>query len=146
MAFRISLDIRRTPSDVFAFVADVRNMPDWYEAVEQVSVTTPAPVGTGTRFHMVRSLPSGIAHNDVEVTAFQLDREVTFTSVEGPTPFRYRYRFEPKALGTRLTLDGEISAAGLRGLAGHLSDGLASQLFKQGMKKNLQILKALVEK
>src|SRR4051794_32870200 len=122
MAFRISLDIGRTPSEVFAFVADVRNMPNWYEAVEEVTVQTPGPVGIGTRFHMVRSFPSGIAHNDVDVRSFQRDRAVTFTSVDGPTPFEYRYGFEPTSSGTRLTLDGQISGAGLLGLAGHPSD------------------------
>jgi hypothetical protein len=42
-------------------------------------------------------------------------------------------------------LEGEISGAGLRGVAGLLNDGLASELFKRGMKKNLQALKAVVE-
>jgi uncharacterized membrane protein len=145
MAFQISLDIHRPPSDVFTLVADVRKMPSWYEAVKKVTVTTPGPSGTGTRFQMVRSLPGGDVHNDVEVTSFDLDKEITFRSVEGPTPFRYRYRFAPTAIGTRLTLEGEISGAGLRGVAGLLNDGLASELFKRGMKKNLQALKAVVE-
>ncbi|MGE5132960.1 MAG: SRPBCC family protein [Gemmatimonadota bacterium] len=145
MAFRISLDVHRSPSDVFAFVADFRNMPAWYEAVERVTAETSTPVATGTRFHMVRSLPGGLAHNDVEVTSCRADAEITFTSTSGPTPFQYRYRFEPVPDGTRLTLDGEISGAGLPGLAGHVGDGLASRLFKQGMRKNLEALKKLVE-
>lgn len=138
MGFQISLDIDRTPSDVFAFVADFRNMPRWYEAVEQVTSDG------GSRFHMVRSLAGGRAYNEVEVTSYQVDEEVTFASVSGPTPFTYHYRVEPAAHGTRLTLDGEISGAGLPGPAGHLG-ALAGKFFQQGMKKNLQVLKRVLE-
>jgi uncharacterized membrane protein len=145
IVFHISLDIERSPSDVFAFVADFDNMPRWYEAVEQVMAMTSGPPGAGTRFRMVRSLPGGPAYNDVEITSYQVNKEITFASISGPTPFEYRYRFEPVSGYTRITLDGEISGAGLPGLAGHVGDGLAGQLFKQGMRRNLEVLKSILE-
>lgn len=144
MSFQISLDIDRSPAEVFAYIADFRNMPKWYEAVEDVTVAASAPLGIGARFHMVRSLPGGPAHNDVEITSYRPDGEVTFASINGPTPFQYRYEFQPTGTGTRLTLDGDISAEGLSGPAGHLG-GLAGRLFKQGMKKNLNVLKKILE-
>jgi uncharacterized protein YndB with AHSA1/START domain len=144
MGFQISLDIDRSPSDVFAFVEDFQKMPEWYEAVRQVTVTTPASTGTGARFRMVRSLPGGLAHNDVEVASYERNGEVAFVSTSGPTPFRYHYRVEPVADGTRLTLNGDISGDGLPGLAGHLG-GLAGRLFKQGMRTNLNELKRILE-
>jgi Polyketide cyclase / dehydrase and lipid transport len=144
MSFQISLDIHRSPAEVFAFVADFQNMPAWYDAVQHVAVTTPASSGTGARFRMMRSLPGGPAYNDVEVASYQQDSEVTFASTSGPTPFRYHYQVEPIADGTRLTLNGDISGEGLPGPAAHLG-ALAGQLFKQGMKKNLQVLKRILE-
>jgi len=144
MSFQISLDIHRSPSEVFAVVADFRTMPEWYDAVERVTAATPDATGPGARFQMVRSLPGGQAYNDVEVTEFQPDEAVTFASAGGPTPFRYHYRLEPIPHGTRLTLDGQISAAGLTGPAAHLG-GLAERLFERGMKANLRRLKQLIE-
>ena len=144
MSFRISLDINRPPATVFAFIADFRTMPRWYEAVNQVTALTATPSEEGTRFRMVRSLPGGPAHNDVEVTTHIPDEQVAFTSISGPTPFRYHYQIEPNTSGTRLTLDAEISGAGLSGPAAHFS-GLAEHLFKQGMKKNLHTLKQILE-
>jgi uncharacterized protein YndB with AHSA1/START domain len=143
MSFQISLDIHRSPSDVFAFIADFRNMPRWYEAVKSVTAITTGPVNTGAQFHMMRALPGGPARNTVEITSYTRD-EITFASTSGPTPFQYTYRLEPTAAGTRLTLHGEISAKDLPGPAAHLG-GLANQLFKQGMKKNLQVLKRILE-
>jgi uncharacterized protein YndB with AHSA1/START domain len=144
MSFHISLDIDRQPATVFAFVADFRTMPRWYEAVNEVTALTAAPYGKGARFRTVRSLPGGPAHNDVEVTTHIPGAQVAFTSTSGPTPFRYHYTIEPNADGTRLTLEAEISGAGLPGPAAHLG-GLAERLFKQGMKKNLHVLKQILE-
>jgi uncharacterized protein YndB with AHSA1/START domain len=86
MGFQITLHIGRSPSDVFAYIADFQNMPRWYEAVERVTATTATSVGTGARFHMVRTLQGAPAHNDVEVMSFEPDSEVTFASINGPTP------------------------------------------------------------
>lgn len=144
MSFEISLDIRRPAAAVFAYVADFRTMPRWYGAVERVTATTAATTGKAARFHMVRSLPGGPAHNDVEVTAYTSGEEVAFSSTSGPTPFRYDYRIEPIPGGTRLTLTGQISGAGLPGPATHLG-GIAERLFERGMKKNLHVLKQLLE-
>ncbi|MGW4461833.1 SRPBCC family protein [Micromonospora sp. NPDC004704] len=139
MTFHISLDIGRPLPEVFAFLADFRNMPRWYEAVEQVTASA-----DGSRFHLVRSLPGGRAHNDVEMTSYRQDEEVTFAAINGPTPFRYRYRFESLPAGTRLILDGSISGQGLPGPAAHLG-GLAERLFSVGMKKNMQELRRILE-
>jgi uncharacterized protein YndB with AHSA1/START domain len=143
-AFQLAIDIRRPPADVFAYVAEPQKMPRWYEAVQQVIKTTANPTGVGSRYQIVRSLPGGPAHNDVEVTEYELNSEVTIESREGPTPFRYRYRVEPDREGTTLTLDGTISGAGLPGPIAHL-DRLATQLFKHGMNQNLNELKRIVE-
>jgi uncharacterized protein YndB with AHSA1/START domain len=144
MSFRISLDISRPPATVFAFIADFRTMPYWYEAVDHITTLSTVSSGKGARFRMVRLLPGGPVHNDVEVTAHVPGEQVTFTSTSGPTPFRYHYQIEPNTDGTRLTLDAEISGAGLPGPTAHLS-GLAERFFKRGMKKNLHTLKQILE-
>jgi uncharacterized protein YndB with AHSA1/START domain len=142
--FHLAIDIRRPPADVFAFIAEARNMPRWYEAVREVTKTTPGPAAAGSGYRIARSLPGGPAHNDVEVTEYVLNRTVTLESREGPTPFRYRYGVEPSRDGATVTLEASISSAGLPGPAAHL-DRLATQLFKQGMKQNLYELKRILE-
>lgn len=142
--FHLAVDIGRQLAEVFAFVAEPRKMPLWYEAVDQVTKATDGPGGPGARYDVVRSLPGGRVHNEVELTEHQPDRRVTLESVSGPTPFRYRYTLEPTADGTRLTLDGDISSAGLPGPLGRL-DGLATQLFTRGMRQNLNHLKRMIE-
>jgi uncharacterized protein YndB with AHSA1/START domain len=142
--FSLTITIGQPPAVVFAFLAEPANMPRWYDAVQAVEIVAGAATGVGTRFEIVRSLPGGRAINQVEITDYEPGRRITIESQEGPTPFRYRYTLEPSAAGTRLTLDGRITSAGLADpIARH--DTIATQLFKRGMKRNLDVLKDLVE-
>jgi len=142
--FSLTTNISEPPKTVFAFLADPANMTRWYEAVEQVALRPGTQVGKGSRFQLIRSLPGGRAVNVVEVTEYEPDRRLTLESRSGPTPFRYAYTLGATDEGTALTLHGHISAEGLPGPAGHLGP-LAARLFAQGMKRNLQTLKYVLE-
>jgi uncharacterized protein YndB with AHSA1/START domain len=142
--FSLTIAIEQPPAVVFAFIAEPTNMTRWYDAVDQVTITAGIPVGLGATFEIIRSLPGDRAINDVEITEYQLNRRITMESRQGPTPFRYTYTLKPIGDGSVLTLDGRISGAGLPGPVAHLG-AVATQLFKRGMKRNLDLLKGLVE-
>jgi uncharacterized protein YndB with AHSA1/START domain len=142
--FSLATTIGEPPETVFAFLADATNMTRWYEAVERVDLDSGAPVGKGSQFRLIRSLPGGRATNVVEVTAYEPEHRLTLQSRSGPTPFRYAYTLEAVEEGTALILDGRISADGLPGPAEHLGP-LAARFFARGMKRNLQTLKYLIE-
>lgn len=144
MSFQLSLAISAPPSAVFDFVADFTTMPTWYSAVQRVE-RIGGTTGLGTRYEVHRQLPGGAARNEVEVTSYESGREVTITSLSGPTPFVYRYLVEPDSSATRLTLEGTISGAGLTGPAALLGP-LAEGLFKRGMRDNLGVLKEILER
>ncbi len=142
--FSLSLTIERPPAVVFDFLAEPTNMARWYDAVDQVTLAPGGRVGQGVTFEVIRTLPGGRAVNLVEVSEYEPPRTVTLESREGPTPFRYRYVLQPAGAGTQLTLDARITGEGLSGPAAHLGP-LATQLFKRGMRHNLDVLKALIE-
>lgn len=144
MTFQLSVDIAASPAGVFDFVSDFTTMPRWYSAVQQVD-RIGGTSGVGTRYEVHRQLPGGPVRNLAEITTYESGREVTFTSVSGPTPFVYRYLVEPHGEATRLTLEGSISPAGLTGPAALLGP-MAEGLFKRGMRTNLGVLKAILER
>ncbi len=144
MTFQLTLDVSASPGSVFDFLADFTTMPRWYSAVQRVERIS-GSAGLGTRYEVHRQLPGGPARNEVELTTFDPGREVTFTSLAGPTPFEYRYLIEPVDNGTRLTLEGTISGAGLTGPAALLGP-MAEGLFKRGMRDNLGVLKTILER
>ena len=133
----------RRPS--FSYIADGSRTPEWYEAVQSASKTTEGPPGEGTLYTFTRVLPQGEVINVVGVTQFQKPNLVEFTSQDGPTPFVYRYRVEPREAGSRVTLEGSISGEGLKGPTALLAP-FAGKLFGRGMAQNLKALKARLER
>jgi len=144
VSFSIDMPIRRPTEVVFAFLADGRNTPRWYQAVREAEAVTPGPIGVGTRYRFVRELPWGRADNLVEVVEHEPDAVVTLASVDGPTPFRYRYTLAPTSEGTQVRLEGDITGEGVEGPAALLAP-FASQLFARGMRRNLDELGRMLE-
>ena len=144
--FETTITINRPAAEVFDVLADTEQTPLWYEAVVSAAKTSPGPVGRGSRYRLVRSLPGGLVENEVEITDYEPGRRVTLTSVSGPTPFRYRSTLEPakRGAGTSVTLVGDITTEGLPGVPAALAP-LATRAFKHGMGQNLAALKRIVE-
>ncbi|MFF2496615.1 SRPBCC family protein [Agromyces sp. NPDC058064] len=143
MTFTLTLDVDAEPARVFEFIADFATTPQWYSAVQRVE-RVHGTGGAGTTYTVHRRLPSGPAANTVVVDSCTEGEEITFASVDGPTPFSYRYRVRPAPGGSRLELEGSISAAGLPGPA-RLLGALAEPLFERGMRSNLKTLKGILE-
>lgn len=143
MTFTLDLDVAATPAKVFLFIADFANTPKWYSAVQRVE-RSQGTGSVGTQYAVHRRLPSGAVVNDVVVTSYVEDQEITFTSVSGPTPFTYRYRVRPAPQGARLQLEGSISLGDSPGPA-RLLGPVAERLFTRGMRDNLGTLKELLE-
>jgi uncharacterized protein YndB with AHSA1/START domain len=144
MTFTLELDIAAAPAEVFSFVADFANTPQWYSAVQRVE-RLHGSGDVGTEYTVHRRLPGGAVVNRMEVTSYVDGQEITLASVSGPTPFTYRYRVESAPKGARLLLEGTISAAGLSG-PGRLLGPVTERLFKRGMRDNLGMLKGILER
>src|SRR5215216_3954028 len=124
-----SVQINKRVDDVFAYVADPHNLPDWNSAVESVS-----PAG-GNRFVMRRRLPGGPATNEVEVTASDRPTRFAIRTISGPTPLRYRYEFEPADGGTLVTLLAEVELP-----------RLLARMLRRGVDANFATLRSILER
>jgi uncharacterized protein YndB with AHSA1/START domain len=61
-----SIEIGRSPQDVFAFLTDPSNLATWQDA-EEVTPLTPGPVGVGSR---LREVHKTLGRRRVEITEF----------------------------------------------------------------------------
>ena len=96
-----SVDIARSPEDVFAFVTDPSKLSAWQDA-EDVRQLTPGPLGVGCRLREVHKV---LGRRRVEITEFVVyepGRRFEIRMVDGP-PLDGRWDFEPIRVGTRLT-------------------------------------------
>ena len=96
-----SIEIARSPADVFAFLTDPSKLALWQDA-EEVTQLTPGPLGTGSR---LREVHRSLGKRRVEITEFVVyepGRRFDIRVVDGP-PLDGRWDFEPSPGGTRLT-------------------------------------------
>jgi uncharacterized protein YndB with AHSA1/START domain len=130
------VEIERPIGEVFDYVSDPRNLSAWNSAVRSVQ-----PLGA-TTYLMERDLPGGAAANEIEVIARVPQREFTFRTTSGPTPFAYRIRFT--AIEHATVMEVDVSAS--LGPVGDLLGSLARGMVKRGVDENLASLKTLLER
>jgi uncharacterized protein YndB with AHSA1/START domain len=136
-----SIIIDRPIEEVFAFVGDLETGIQWQSALLEVRRTTQGPLGVGTQFTSVRKFMGQKVEATVEYVAYEPNKQITFRSISGPSPFEQSFLFESAAEGTRLTSILELQTGGLMGLA----DPLVSAGVKREMDASFGDLKDLLE-
>jgi hypothetical protein len=133
--------IARPLEEVFAYVSEPLNFPDWNSAVQTVRNTSPAGTGVGSTYLMERELPTGRAVNELEVLTREWPSEFAIRTTFGPTPFLYRYGFSSENNETVVQLNAEIDLSGPAALLPQL----ARRGVKQGVDDNFAMLKRILE-
>ena len=104
--------MNRPPTEVFAFIADGENCPQWRPGVLDIKCVSGEGVGTkysqGVKGPMGRRIAA-----DYEVTVFEPDRRLEFETLTGPARPHGRYELEPADGGTRLTFALDAHLTGL---------------------------------
>jgi uncharacterized protein YndB with AHSA1/START domain len=136
-----TVTIRRPVEDVFAFLADFENIPRWNYAILETRKLSPGPVGVGTAYRQIRSIPRR-SEEGFEVTAFEPAGRLEIHGDIGPFTATIGYQLAPTGDGTRLTnaVDLEPSSGALRLLA-----PLATSRVKTAVAANLDTLKQILE-
>jgi Polyketide cyclase / dehydrase and lipid transport len=139
--FENTVTIRRAVQDVFAFLADFENIPTWNYAIVETNKTSPGPVGVGTSYRQLRSIPSR-SEEGFQVTAFEPTSHLEVHGDIGPFTATISYLLRPTEDGTRLTnvVDLQPASGPLRLLA-----PLAASRVKTAVAANLDTLKQLLE-
>ena len=123
ISLKTSVRIERPIEEAFAYVSDPLRFPAWNSAVRSVRQIS------SSTYEMERDLPTGRAHNELEIVVLDPPAEFAIRTTSGPTPFLYRYRFSEDGTGTRLDFEAEIQMP-----------RLAGPLIKRGIEANLATL------
>jgi hypothetical protein len=139
--FQNTITIRRPIEDVFVLLADFENIPRWNYAILQTKKICPGPVGVGTTYRQIRSLPSR-SEEGFQVTVFEPTSHLEIHGDIGPFTATLSYLLAPLGNGTRLTnsVDLQPTSRALRLLA-----PLAALRVKTAVAANLRTLKQLLE-
>jgi uncharacterized protein YndB with AHSA1/START domain len=138
--FENTVMIRRPIEEVFAFLSDFENIPRWNYAIVETRKISQGPVGVGTIYQQVRSVPSR-SEERFQVTAHNPPRHLEVQGQLGPFPSRLSYALDAVPEGTRVTNSVELE---LRG-PGRLLGRVAVPRVRDAVAANLQKLKELLE-
>lgn len=95
--------IQTSHDDVFTFVCDPQNDPQWNPKVLAVTKLTVGPVGFGTTFRYVLAYFAGSIESEWQITNYERGHHLHGRSVGGPFAFEGGYEFERQEGTTCIT-------------------------------------------
>ena len=136
------VEINAPVEEVFRYVADVGNYPDWMAHVLEVRKDTPGSPQQGDRFVVAIKSVGRRFETPYERTSYEADRRDTDRAVGGPIPNqRWHSAFQEVPGGTRFTRAVDVASDGLL----RLLEPLQERAAERQLKKDLQTLKHVVE-
>jgi uncharacterized protein YndB with AHSA1/START domain len=96
-----AVTIARPPSEVFAYLTDMQNLPEWQATAIEGRLESER-MEQGARTAEVRKFWGQTMESTFEVTGYEPDRRFDFESVSGPVAFKVSHVLEPDDGGTRL--------------------------------------------
>jgi hypothetical protein len=126
---------------VAGFLAQFENVPNGNYAIVETRKVSEGPVGVGTTYQQVRSVPSR-SEERFEVTVYNPPRHLEIQGQLGPFPSRLSYALDALPEGTRVTNTVELE---LRG-PGRLLGRVAMPRVRDAVAANLRKLKEVLER
>lgn len=139
--FESSIFINRSQQEVFDYVSNPANIPQWQSSTESAQWTSEGPPGVGSTFKLVTSFLGRKLEPVVEITGWDPPNLYRFKAVSGPIPYEAMTKFEAQAGGTLLTQAGQAELGGFFKLA----EGLVGKQFEKQFESNNAALKLQLE-
>jgi carbon monoxide dehydrogenase subunit G len=138
--FENTVLIARPIEDVFGFLSDLENIPKWNYAIVETRKISEGPIGVGTTYRQVRSVPSR-SEERLEITTYEPPRQLEIQGQLGPFASRLVYALAATPEGTRVTNTVEVELGGPVRLLGRV----AVSRVREAVAANLGKLKELLE-
>ena len=138
---RVEVVIARPIDDVFAFIADARNRPQWDDSVESEELTSPEPVGRGSTVRTrMRSMGRDYEYT-WEVVEHDPPHRQRIDSTSGPFPTTLAYELSENGTGTTV----RFSVTGRPAGAMRLLQPLIARRTQQNLDAGFARLKEVLE-
>jgi uncharacterized protein YndB with AHSA1/START domain len=140
MRFSNTIEIRRPPDEVFAYLATPENIPRWNYAISESHRVPSGPLRVSSRIRQQRTIPRP-TEEQLEVTELVPGRRLVLAGDLGPLHGTISYALEPTSSGTRLTNAADLEASGAMRLAAPLAAGRV----RDAVAENLTVLRDILE-
>jgi carbon monoxide dehydrogenase subunit G len=127
----LTIEIARTPEEVFSYLTDVSNVPAWQSGVKSSTLRD-------GHIEESRSLFGKDVRTTLEIVEREEPRLFTLRAVDSPVPFTVRHELEPAHGGTQLTVtaEGDVPA---------FAAGFLAKTAERQFRKDFERLKRILE-
>ena len=135
------IDIERPVAEVFDYVADQSNEPEYNPRMVWAEKITAGPVGKGTRFRSGVTAGRHTVPMLIECTRYERPTLFTTKTAMQQADIRYLLRFEPVAAGTRMHWSGQVKPKGVLRVLGPTISWLGNRQERriwESMKEHLE--------
>jgi uncharacterized protein YndB with AHSA1/START domain len=139
--FEFEVEIERPVRDVFAYVTDVGNLPEWQRATSEAAWEGGEGPGAGARVRQKTRFLGRTLEVELEVTAYEPDRRFDLRTLSGPISFTVQHAFQPSNGGTRIQFVGEGEPGGFFRLA----ESVVARRAERESRADFERLKAVLE-
>ena len=136
-----SIVINRPVEQVWAYLHDPENDPEWQSMTQEAVKLTEGPVGVGTVERITAKLLGRRVDTTFEFTEYEPNKRSQIKTISGPIPFVGTYEVEPTDGGTRFTWSVEGEPGGFFRLA----ELLVVRTMSRQVEADLATLKDLLE-
>lgn len=143
MKFENTIVINKPIDEVFAYLKDITNLPQWNYAIRQTRQITPGAPAVGTQYIQERTFPRQMTEM-IAVTAYQPPSLLEISGGFGLFPQGKSIYRLTAVEGAKTLLENEIQLD-VHGLL-QIAAPLASIKFKGAVAQNLDVLRDILEK
>ncbi|MFE0642916.1 SRPBCC family protein [Streptomyces sp. NPDC058877] len=143
-AIKKSIDIDRTPADVFTYVTDPSHLPEWQESAVSVRKVDDAPFAVGSKIAVTRRLGRREFTTTMQVMELEPPRRWHLHGVDGPVRGDVQGTVEPLGDGERSRLTLSLDFEG-RGLGKALVPLVVRPQVRKEMPRDERTLKGILE-
>jgi carbon monoxide dehydrogenase subunit G len=135
-----SVEIGRPPEEVFAFLSEPGNYPQWQPSLVEIRPHRRGKLRVGSEATEIRRFLGREVETTWTCVEHEPARRSTIETDGGPVPFRGTFVLEPGSDGTRFTWIVET-----RGAAARLGGPLVARATKRELEANARRLKEILE-
>ena len=142
MRIEESVEINRPLQEVYEYVSNPENLPEWAGTVIEIRKDTSGPLLEGSTFISFGKFLGRRVESPFKVTAHESPRLHSHKSMGGPLPTAWTLTFEEVTGGTRYTQVAEGEPGSFFGLVGPLLERVGRRQFRTDLENLKDLLEA----
>ena len=133
--------IKCSPEEVFTYIANPENNPDWQGGMRSCVITSEGPLDVGTTYQQVAAFLGRRIESNFEIVEYEAPRLIKGTTVESSFPITFTRTVEAREGGTQVKTIVEGDASGFFKIA----TPLMRIMVKRSVDQDYARLKARLE-